>query len=49
MLALLNTGLDIENAKILTEYKLTNLKEEKWAKEFKMEPLELLILKIRRD
>lgn len=49
VLALLNTGLDIENAKILTEYKLTNLKEEKWAKEFKMEPLELLILKIRRD
>ena len=49
MLALLNTGLDIENTKILTEYKLVNLKGEKWVKEFKMKPLELLILKTRRD
>lgn len=49
VLALLNTGLDAEKTKILTEYELVNLKNEKWEKEFKMQPLELLILKTRRD
>ncbi len=49
VLALLNTGLDTEKTKILTEYELVNLKNEKWEKEFKMQPLELLILKTRRD
>nr|WP_317363598.1 hypothetical protein [uncultured Blautia sp.] len=49
LLALLNSGLDVQRTKVRIDAELVDFNNKIWEKEFDMQPLELLLFRTRRN
>ena len=49
LLALLNSGLDVQKTKVRIDAELVDFNNKIWEKEFDMQPLELLLFRTRRN